>query len=236
MKWFFVLLFISSLAQAKSDFLAHKNGIVFGLGAAGSRYTFPAEYAGTGKSKLDDKTTLLGGVLQLGYDFTLFDRMLLGLRGEGVITDNFGMGNDDDNTLNGRTRSATALIRAGYLFHGKFWDLVGDPAPLMVEAFAEAGRTSGHRNIVLEFDPQGVDVYNDDLTEEYQGNVISFGVNLMNGKGAFLELKSVHTSITNTRQKFEGTKVEGGVTSPTDRTLSEEDNFHTWMLVIGQHF
>ena len=237
MKFVFILLFFSSLAQAKSDYLAHKNGFVFGLGAAGSRYTYPADYAGTNAGKIDDKTTLLGGVLQLGYDFTLFDRLLLGLRGEGVITDSFGMGNDDEDVLNGRTRSATALVRAGFLFNGKFWDLVGDPAHMMVEVFVEGGRTSGHRNFVKEFDPQGTDIYNEDLKEEYQGNVIAFGVNLMNGRGGFIEFKSVHTGITHTNQKFEGQKVEnGGATTPTNRSLSDEENFHTWMLVFGQHY
>ena len=79
MRLFFILITLSTLALAESDPLDHKKGLVVGMGAAGSRYIFPADYEGTDKNKLDDKATLFGGTFQLGYDFILFRNFLLGL-------------------------------------------------------------------------------------------------------------------------------------------------------------
>lgn len=224
--------------MAETDPLAHKKGIVFGLGGTVSRYTFPADFDGPDINKLDDKATLYGGALQLGYDVVLFNRLLVGLRGEGMIADTMSAGNKAENILKGKSRATHALLRTGILFDTKFFDMVGDPAPMIFEIFLEGGITSGHRSFSKKFGGGLItDEYVDNLEEEYQGSVLSFGLNLTNRNGAFFEVKGSHTNMTNTRQKFTGHKIEnGGAEVPTDRVSDDKESFTTFLLVMGQHF
>ncbi|MFL5785361.1 MAG: hypothetical protein ACJ76H_12160 [Bacteriovoracaceae bacterium] len=233
--WFLFLLPL--LAFAHDNALEHKKGFVIGVGGAYSKYDFPSDFNGSLKNKIDNTAGQYGGVLQFGYDVVIKDRLLLGLRGEGLTLDTLGTGNKEGNSLKGRTRSATGLIRAGILFQAKFWDLVGDPAPLMVEPFVEAGISSGHRSFVKQYDPSGSDIYVDNLEEEFQGRNFNFGLNFMNGRGGFFEVKGMYTNITNTHQKFTGHKSEnGGGSIPTDRNDDKNEGFFTWAIVFGQHF
>lgn len=237
MKFFFVLLLLSSGVLADTDPVSHKKGLVLGIGAAGTRYIFPAEFEGREKKDLDDKTTLIGGVLQLGYDHVIFNRLLLGLRTEGLITDSLGMGNKDSNVLTGKMRGASFLLRVGGLIHTQTFDMVGDPAPMTLEIFGEAGVTSAHRNFGKKYFSASGDEYVDNLEEELQGQVLSGGLSLTNLRGAFLELKAMRTSVTHTRQKFTGYKIEnGGAAVSNDRTRDDGKNFTTFLMVIGHHF
>ncbi len=235
MRFLFLLLLLSAATHA-SDPLDHKKGFVLGAGFAGTRYTFPADFNGAKTEDLDDKATLFGGGLQLGYDVVLFQRLLFGLRGEGMVADSLGMGNKENNRLTGKMRSTSALLRVGGLFHMKAFDMVGDPTPMTIELFAEGGMTSGHRSMSKKFVPDATDTYIDNLEEEYQGNVFSGGINLTTPGGAFLELKAVQTAMNNTRQKFRGRAVEGGAARDLERTLDEKKSFTIFMVMFGHHY
>lgn len=235
MRLFFILIILSTLVQAESDPLDHKKGPVFGLGAAVSRYTFPADFEGTDKNKLDDKATLFGGSFHLGYDIVLFQRLLLGLRGEGMITDTLGMGNKTENSLSGKMRATSALLRAGILFDAKTFDPVGDVSSMTLEVFAEGGITSGHRSFSKKF-IAGSDEYTDNLEEEFQGQIMGGGLNLTTKSGAFLELKGAYTTINHTRQEFTGTKIENGAPSSLNRILDDKKGFSVFSLLFGHHF
>lgn len=50
----FLLLLILACPAFTADLMAHKKGFLFGIGGSGTRFTFPAEYAGADKDKLDD--------------------------------------------------------------------------------------------------------------------------------------------------------------------------------------
>lgn len=227
---------LSTLAFAETDSLDHKKGPVIGLGFTGSRYTFPAEYEGLDKNKLDDKTTLFGGIFQLGYDAVLFRRLLLGLRGEGMIADSLGMGNKTENILKGKVRATSALLRAGILFDAKTFDPVGDVSRMTLEVFAEGGITSGHRSFSKTFLASGGDEYRDNLEEEFQGQVMAGGLNLTTITGAFLEVKGAYTTINHSRQKFTGQKIENGSTTSVNRELDDGKGFSTFSLIFGHHF
>ncbi len=236
MKFFFVLFLFSTAALAETDPLSHKKGFVFGMGAAVSTYTFPADYDGLAKKDLDDKTTQYGGTLQLGYDQILFQRLLLGVRTEGFIVDSLGMGNKENNKLIGKTRATNLLLRVGGIIHVRTFDVVGDPAPMTLEIFTEAGTTSGHRSFSKKYF-SGTDQYIDNLEEEFQGQVLSAGLCLTTLRGAYLEVKAQRTSVSHTRQKFTGLKIEnGGAAVSTDRITNEEKNFTTFLMVVGHHF
>ncbi len=235
MRFLFFILLLSTPLMAETDPFSHKKGIVFGLGGTVSRYTFPADFDGVDSDQLDDKSTLYGGALQLGYDVVLFNRLLLGLRGEGMVSDTMAAGNKSGNVLRGKARATNALLRTGILFDTKLFDMVGDPARMIFEIFVEGGITSGHRSISKQFST--TDDYVDNLEEEYQGSVLSAGLNLTTRTGAFFELKGMNTNMTNTRQKFTGHKVEnGGAEVPTDRILDEKKNFMTFLVIMGHHF
>lgn len=238
MRFFFFLLLLSTTLKAETDPFSHKRGIVFGLGGTVSRYTFPAEYEGLEKDKLDNETTLYGGLLQLGYDVVLFNRILLGVRGDGMVSDTMNAGNKGGNILRGKTRATNAVLRTGVLFETKLFDMVGDPAPMIFEVFAEGGITSGHRSFSKRYVTGLItDEYVDNLEEEFQGSVLSGGLNLTTRTGAFFELKGMHTNMTHTRQKFTGHKVEnGGAEVATDRILDEKKSFMTFLMIMGHHF
>lgn len=238
MRFLFTLLVFSCSVMAQTDPLSHKKGIVFGLGGTISPYTFPADFDGTDKEKLSDKAILYGGVVQLGYDVVLFNRLLFGLRAEGMSADTMDVGNKSENILRGKSRATNALLRSGVLFETKFFDPVGDPARMILEIFVEGGITSGHRSFSKQFGGGLItDEYVDNLEEEYQGSVLTGGLNLTAKKGAFFELKFTQTNITNTRQQFSGQKIEnGGAVIPTDRVLDEKESFTTFLMVMGLHF
>lgn len=231
----FFLLISTALSQA-SDPLDHKKGFVLGAGFNATRYTFPSDFNGVDSKEIDDKATLYGGGLQLGYDVVLFQRLLLGIRGEGMISDTMGMGNEEGNRLVGKMRGANATFRMGGIFGLKVSDMVGDPTPMTIEIFAEGGVTSGHRSMSKEFVPDGTDLYVDNLEEEYQGNVFGGGINLTTQRGAFIELKAVQTSLNNTRQKFTGRTVENGVPRDLERSLDEKKSFTTFLVMFGHHY
>ena len=86
------------------------------------------------------------------------------------------------------------------LFETKFFDMGGDPALMTLEIFLEGGITSGHRSFSKKFIVN--DEYVDNLEEEYQGSILSTGINLTTRRGAFFEIKASQTNMTNTRQKF----------------------------------
>jgi hypothetical protein len=234
MRLFFLLITLSTLAIAESDPLDHKKGPVYGMGFVGSRYTFPSDYEGSFKKSLDDKATLLGGSFHLGYDIVLFRKLLLGLRGEGMIIDSLGMGNKEEDSLNGKMRATNALVRAGLLFDAKTFDPVGDVSNMTLEVFFEGGISSGHRTFRKKFNASG-DEYDDNLEEEFQGQIIAGGLNLTSRTGAFFELKGAYTSINHTRQKFTGMKTENGSTTSLDRTLDDKKGFTTFSLLFGHH-
>lgn len=231
----FILLSLFIPVLAESDPFEHKKGPVLGIGASATRYTFPAEYNGTDKNKLDDKTTLLGGSLQLGYDVVLLKRILLGLRGEGMLLDTLGMGNKSENRLTGKFRATNALLRSGALFDVKTFDLVGDPSHMILEVFLEGGITSGHRSFSKKF-VSGSDEYTDNLEEEFQGQVIAGGLNLTTIRGAFLELKGAFTTLNHTRQDFTGRKIEAGIPSSLDRSTDDKKGFTTFSVLFGHHY
>lgn len=233
---FLLLSLLFSTASLASDPLDHKKGFVLGAGAVGTRYTFPSDFQGVKKDELDDKTTLLGGGLQLGYDVVFFQRILLGVRGEGTIADSLGMGNKEGNRLTGKMRATSALLRLGGLLPIKGFDMVGDPTPMTLEIFAESGITSGHRSMSKEYAPDSTDLYLDNLEEEFQGNILSGGLNLTTPGGAFLELKASQTSMSNTRQKFSGRAVENGVGRSLERSLEEKKSFTTFLVLFGHHY
>ncbi len=235
MRFLFLILLFTGPLMAETDSFSHKKGLVFGLGGSVSRYIFPADFEGVDKDKLDDKTTLYGGVLQLGYDVVLFNRILLGLRGEGMTSDTMGAGNENGNVLRGKARATSGLVRAGVLFETKLFDMVGDPANMIFEIFMEGGVTSGHRSFSKQFST--TDDYVDNLEEEFQGSVLAGGFNLTTRNGAFFELKGMNTTMTHTRQKFTGHKIEnGGAEVSTDRVLDEKKSFMTFLIVMGHHF
>jgi len=236
MRFLFLVLLLSTARASAKDPLDHKKGFVLGAGFIGTRYTFPSDFNGVKKEDLDDKATLFGGGLQLGYDVVLFQRLLLGLRGEGMLGDTMGMGNKDNNRLVGKMRATNALLRMGGLFHMKTFDMVGDPTPMTIELFAEAGVSSGHRSISKKYIPETTDIYIDNLEEEYQGNILAGGINLTTPGGAFLELKAAQTTINNTRQKFTGRAVENGMARSLERTLDDKKSFTTFLVLFGHHY
>lgn len=236
MRFFLLFLLISITASHASDPLDHKKGFVLGAGFVATRYTFPADFNGVKNEDLDEKATLFGGGLLLGYDVVLFQRILLGIHGEGMVADTMGMGNKEDNRLVGKMRATNALFRLGGLFQMKAFDMVGDPTPMTIEIFAEGGITSGHRSMSKKFVPDSTDTYIDNLEEEYQGNILAGGINLTTPGGAFLELKASQTSMNNTRQKFTGRTVENGVARSLERTLDDKKSFTTFLVMFGHHY
>lgn len=236
MRLFIFFLLISTAASQASDPLDHKKGPVLGVGFSATRYTFPSDFNGVDTKELDDKATLYGGGLQLGYDVVLFQRLLLGIRGEGMIADTMGMGNEEGNRLVGKMRATNATLRMGGILHLNVSDMVGDPTPMTIEIFGEAGVTSGHRSMSKKFVPDGTDLYVDNLEEEYQGNIVGGGINLSTHKGAFLELKALQTSMNHTRQKFTGRTVENGVSRDLERSLDEKKSFTTFLVMFGHHY
>lgn len=237
MKIFFILSLLlgAGSALASDDILEQKKGFVFGLGFAASRFSYPAEYSGADDDKIDLKASLLGGVAQLGYDVLLGKRFLLGIRGEGMLLDNLGTGNEEDNRLNARTRAAHGLLRIGGVFPILASDPVGSPARMTLEVFLEGGPTSGTRAASKRFS-SGTDRFQENLREEYQGQILGGGLNLTSVGGAFFELKAQQTRVGTSVRRFSGSKVEGGVPMDLNRKDDTAKDFATFFIVLGQRF
>jgi hypothetical protein len=244
MKFICFILFLISFAQANTS-LDHKKGGVIGIGASMSQYTFPVQFEGTTKKKIDDSSTLFGPALGIGYDVVMFDHILLGLRGEGFIGDTLSAGNKEKSQVTdkttGKLRAASMALRGGFIFIFNPLNPVGQSTPMIGEIFFETGITSGHKSFSKNYSTTATvtENYHDNLEEEFQGQTMALGFNLTGQGGAFLELKGMQSSITHNKQVFRGTQlVDGGSTTPTDQNITNDNkkSFTTFLLIVGHHY
>ena len=240
-----LLLLILSLKTFANDPLDHKKGFMFGLGGNIAQSTFPVQFQGVTKNKIDDSSTLYGPVFNLGYDVVLFSHILLGLRGEAFVADSLNSGNKENSTsydkTAGKIRAGSASVRLGFVFNFKSLSPIGTPTQALGEFFAEGGITSGHKSFSKNYSITGAvtESYHENLEEEYQGRVLAGGFNYSSLRGPFFELKVSQTSVLSNKQTFTGRAlVNGGAVGPTDQKLVDENKsgFTTLMMTFGYHY
>lgn len=237
-----ILICSSSLA---SETFGNKRGFVLGIGGNISSYTYPVQFSGVSKNKVDDSSTLFGPSLNIGYDFVISNRLLLGLRTEGFIVDTLGTGATENakvtDKTNGKIRAGSVALRGGVVFDFHTLDMVGQDSHLVGEFFVEGGISSGHKSFSKEYSTtDGVtENYNENLEEEFQGRILAAGFNVTTGGGAFFELKFMQTSIEKNKQIFRGTElVNGGGTTSTNQKLENENlkSFSSILMTVGHHY
>lgn len=218
---------------------------MIGLGANISKYTFPVQFNGESKSKIDDSSTLFGPSLNIGYDVVLFNRLLLGLRAEGFLGDTLGTGAKDTSKVTdkttGKVTAGILALRTGWIFDFNSVNLVGDQEILTGEFFLEGGISSGHKSFGVDYTTtDGVtEEYHENLEEEFQGRILSAGLNITTPRGAFFEIKVTQNTPMKNKQTFTGTElVNGGATVSTNQKLEDENlkSLTSLLLIVGHHY
>jgi hypothetical protein len=238
-----IILFCSGAFA--NEVFGHKRGFVLGIGGNISTYTYPVQFSGVSKNKVDDSSTLFGPSLNIGYDFVLGNRFLLGLRTDGFIVDTLGTGATETSKVTdktkGKIRAGSLALRLGTVFDFHTVDMVGQNTHLIGEFFFEGGVSSGHKSFSKEYSTtDGVtESYNENLEEEFQGRILAAGFNVTTGGGTFFEIKFMQTSIEKNKQTFVGTEiVNGGASSPTSKKLENENlkSLSSILMTVGHHY
>lgn len=219
------------------------DGFLWGFGAAGGSYTYPLEFAGSTKKKVDKTVTLLGPTMTLGYNFRV-KRLLLGLRAEGWYGNNLGTGNHKGSTtsneLNGRVSSFSGLAHLGWIIDLTMNDPVGQRLELLSEIFIEGGLTSGQFNLTKKYENNegSTESIDEKLEESYQGRILSIGYNVTMNSGSFFEFKVSQMAMQSNKQTFTGEQNIGGSVSSRDRKATNEDlsNMILFSINIGKRF
>jgi len=240
-----VALILFCSAALADELFSHKRGFVLGLGGNITSYTYPVQFSGVSKNKVDDSSTLYGPSLNIGYDVVLGNRLLLGLRTEGFVVDTLGTGATETSKVTdkteGKIRAGSIALRVGTVFDFHTTDMVGQDSHLVGEFFFEGGISSGHKSFSKTYSTtDGVtESYKENLEEEFQGRILAAGFNVTTGGGAFFEIKLMQTSIDKNKQTFTGTElVNGGSTTPTNQKLENENlkSLSSIILTVGHHY
>lgn len=243
----FILIFILlTKAVFAHEFIEHKKGLALGVGASFSQYDFPNQFLGETVNQIDDKATIIGPSLNVGYDVVMFNRLLLGLRGEGIFMDTLGMGAKDNSKISdqtiGKIRAFNLSLRGGLLFDFKSINPLAEKHTLIGEIFLEGGIGSGHKSFSKKYsynDGTINEFYRENLEEDFISRVFALGINLTTQSGAFFEIKSISTAIFSNTIEFSGTElVNGG--SATSRTIEKKDfdmkPVTSFLITVGHHY
>jgi hypothetical protein len=246
MKILFVfLLTFSAVGDAVSS-MDRKKGFAIGAGMNLGLYSFPVQFEGQTKNKIDEKATIIGPSLQLGYDLLLWNRLLLGLRSEAMLADTAGMNKDKSKKItsqtNGKSHSLNGTLRLGFVREFLANNPVGETYPMIFELFAEAGIGSGRNDFILDYNYSfsGVsELYKEEIQETFQSRVLSAGMNLTSISGSFFELKVMQTSFeSNSIQRSGSYTVNGGgpVTIAAKDKNTDPAALTTFFMIIGHHY
>jgi hypothetical protein len=243
-----ILLFIFLIGLNCFDAHSSENekGLSFGFGGLTSFYTFPSQFQGVTKNKVDNSSNLFGFNFNIGYDLFVIDRFVFGFYGEQIFGDTFGTGAEKNSTKSdsttGRMHITNFLIRSSLLFDFKGKDMMADKFHLLSKIFVEGGYSFGQRSFSQNFTYNNgpiSEIYKEDLEEDFQGFLLSAGVNLATFNGTFMELKVTQTLITQNTQNFHGFElVNGGSPQRTGKTLHNEnqDSFTSILFTVGHHY
>ncbi len=223
-----------------------KKGFALGTGMNLGLYSFPVQFEGQTKNKIDDKTTIIGPSLQLGYDVVIWNRLLLGLLVEGMLADTAGMNNVKNKKITsqtkGQSRSLNGALRLGYVRDFFANNPVGETYPMIFELFAEAGNGSGRNDFILDYtySASGVsEAYKEEIQETFQSRVLSAGISLTSTGGSFFELKIMQTSFERNRKERKGSyTLNAGSSVPiaAKEVNTDPDAMTTIFMTIGHHY
>jgi hypothetical protein len=241
-----LLTLLSFFALAEDNLMDRKKGFVIGTGLNLAVYSFPVEFEGQTKNQIDDKATIIGPHLQLGYDVVLWSRILLGVRAEGLLADTAGMGSKKNSKISlqtkGQSQALNTNIRLGFVRDFQASSPVGDSFPMIFEIFAETGVGSGRNNFIMDYtySASGVnEAYKEKIRETFRSRILSAGFNLTSKGGSFFELKVMKISLLNNTKEYSRnyTVNGGGPVVISDKVKNTDpEGFTTFLLTVGHHY